>query len=328
VAVTGVMRPPDAVWLVAPLAVVALLVPGWRRPALWGALVAGLVLGCGEWVIEAYVRYGGVGERLHRASAIQGGTGWNFAVDDQIRALDGRTLCRPCDAPWRDPITSAWWFALPFLAAGGAMMPAGLRRRRMLLPLLVASSLSVPYLFLIGYAAPRFLLPSYALLSLPVANCLRALLTAPAGRRRPLLTGLVVAALCGHLAVQFGTMAADVRTNRAMRRAYDAVAARLHAAGVRPPCVLTGDHAVPMAFYARCASRQIGGPDGSITPAALVAAARTRPVAVLVSRGGRPPAFARSWHAVALPDSPAFPGYRGWIAPHGAAGASADPDAP
>ncbi|MYS22743.1 hypothetical protein GA0115240_14446 [Streptomyces sp. DvalAA-14] len=316
VALTGLMRPLDAVWLVIPLALVALFVRGARRPLLFGALAAGLLLGCGEWVVEAYLRYGGLTQRLDRASAIQGGTGWNIAVDDQIRALNGHTLCRPCDVPWRGRITSVWWFALPFLAAGGVAASNRARRRSTaLLPLLVASAMALPYLFRLGYAAPRFLLPAYALLSLPVAACLWALLAAPAGRLRPALTGLIVLALCGHLAVQFATARADVRSNRAMRHAYDAVAARLHAAGVRPPCVLTGDHAVPMAFYTGCSSRQIGGSDGSITPAGLLAAARTRPLAVLVPAGGRPPRYARAWRVITLPDARSFPGYHGYLAP-------------
>lgn len=314
VALTGLMRPPDAIWLVAPLAVVALLVPGGRRPLLWAALAAGVVLGCGEWVIEAYVRYGGLTERLHRASAIQGGTGWNFAVDDQIRALDGRALCRPCDVPWRHRGTSIWWFVLPLPALVGAAAAnrAG-RRDTALLPLLVASSLAVPYLFLIGYAAPRFLLPSYALLALPVAYGLWALATARVGPWRPALAGLVAAALCAHVGVQLSVTRHEAATNRAMRTAYDAVAVALHADGVRPPCLLTGDHAVPMAFYAGCISRQIGGPDGSITRSSVVAAARREPVAVLVPFHHSPPAYARTWHRAALPDTPSFPGYHAYL---------------
>ncbi|WP_322975398.1 hypothetical protein [Actinacidiphila bryophytorum] len=113
VALVGLMRPPDAVWLVLPLAGAALTVRRWRRPALFAVLAAGLLAGCAEWVAEAYVRYGGPTARLHRASAIEGGLGLHFAVDDQIRALDGRTLCRPCDVPWRHRADSAWWFALP-----------------------------------------------------------------------------------------------------------------------------------------------------------------------------------------------------------------------
>jgi hypothetical protein len=314
VTLTGLMRPPDAVWLVAPLAVIALFIPGGRRPLLWAVLAAGVVLGCGEWVVEAYMRYGGLTERLHRGSAMQGGTGWNFAVDDQIRALDGRTLCRPCDVPWTHRRTALWWFVLPLPAIGGAIAAtrAG-RRDTALLPLLVASSLAIPYLFMIDYAAPRFLLPAYALLALPVAYGLWALLTAPVGRWRPALVGLVAAALCCHVVIQLSVTNRVADSSRAMRTAYDGFADALHAAGVRPPCLLTGDHAVPMAFYAGCISRQINGQDTSITPAGVVAAARTKPVAVLVPLHHRPPAYARAWHRVALPDFPSFPGYHAYL---------------
>ncbi len=70
--------------------------------------------------------------------------------------------------------------------------------------------------------------------------------------------------------------------------------------------MLSGDSAVPLAYYAGCASRQLGGPDGSITPAGLRAAARNRPVAVLVALGSHPPAFTAGWRSLALP-GPAGP---------------------
>lgn len=328
VAVTGLMRPPDAVWLVVPPAAAALWVRRWRRPALFAVLGAGLLLGCAEWVIEAYADYGGLAERLRLAGRIQGGIGRHFAVDDQIRALDGRSLCRPCDVPWRHKATAGWWFALPFLTAGGIAATARARSRAVaVLPPLVACGLAFPYLFTIDYAAPRFLLPAYALLALPVAECLWWLTgTVPGavggaapgsvrGHPRPVVTALVAAALVGHLGVQYAVLARAVHNNRVMRRSYDAVAAALHRAGVRPPCVLSGSAAVPLAFYAGCASRDTGGPDASVTPAALVTRARSEPVAVVVAPGGTPPGYARSWASVPLPGAPQLTGYRAYVAP-------------
>jgi hypothetical protein len=316
VVVVGLMRPPDAFWLVAGLVGAALGVRRWRRPALVAALAAGLLLGCGEWVIEAYARYGGLAERLHRAGEIQGGLGWNVAVDDQVRALDGRTLCRPCDVPWRHRGTAAWWFALPLLAAGGTLAAARARRAGTAVTvLLTAAFLAASYLFLIDYAAPRFLLPAYALLALPVAECLWWLVGAARGRLRPVVLALVGAGLLGHLAVQYAVLANAVGNNHAMRRSYDAVVADLRRAGVRPPCLLSGPSAVPMAFHAGCASRQTAGPDASITPAGVVAQARSRSVAVLVPPGQLPPDWARAWRPVRLPDASQFSGYRAFVAP-------------
>jgi hypothetical protein len=317
-ALTGLMRPPDAAWLFLPLAGAALTVRRWRRPALFAVLVAGLLLGCAEWVIEAYVRYGGLSERLSRGSEIQGGIGWHFAVDDQIRSLDGRGLCRPCNVPWRHKATSAWWLALPFLTAGGTLAALRTRgRATAVLPPLVAAFLAFPYLFTIDYAAPRFLLPAYALLALPVAECLRWLVTALAGRTRAraLLTALVAGALLGHLAIQFVVLHRTVSNNRAMRHSYDAVVAGLQRAGVRPPCLISGSYSVPIAFYAGCVSREVGGPDGSITPAGVVAQTGHRSVAVLVPGHQHPPLYARSWAAVPLLGAKGFTGYRAYVAP-------------
>ncbi|SHM21925.1 hypothetical protein [Actinacidiphila paucisporea] len=308
VALVGLMRPPDALWLVLPLAGAALTIRRWRRPALFAVLAAGLLAGCAEWVVEAYVRYGGLAARLHRASAIEGGLGLHFAVDDQIRALDGRTLCRPCDVPWRHRAASAWWFALPLLAAGGAAAAWRGRRATVWLPLLTAAFLAAPYLFTVGYAAPRFLLPAYALLAIPVAECLWWAAVRATGRPRRAVTAVVVVALCGHLAIQGSVLLTAVHGNRRARGEYDAVAAGLRANGVRPPCVLSGDSAVPAAFYAGCASRETAGADRSITADGLLAVARHRPVAVLVAPGDRPPAFARHWRSAALP------GYRAYFA--------------
>ncbi|WP_107060368.1 hypothetical protein [Streptomyces sp. NRRL F-5123] len=313
VALVGLMRPPDAVWLVLPLAGAALTVRRWRHPVVFAVLAAGLLAGCAEWVIEAYVRYGGLAARLHRASAIEGGLGLHFAVDDQIRALDGRTLCRPCDVPWRHRANSAWWFALPLLAAGGAAAAWRGRRATVCLPLLTAGFLAVPYLFTVGYAAPRFLLPSYALLAIPVAECLWRLVRDSAGRLRPVATAAVALALCGHLAVQGGVLLAAVGNNRQAREHYEALAESLHANGVRPPCLLSGDSAVPLAFYAGCASRQTAGSDRSITVAGLLAAAGHRPVAVLVAAGDRAPAFARQWRSAALAAPSGSAAYRAYF---------------
>lgn len=300
VTVVGLMRPPDAAWLVLPLAAAALTVRRWRAPALFVMLAAGVVLGCAEWVVEAYVRYGGVTGRLHRSSAIEGGMGLHLAVDDQVRAMGGRALCRPCNVAWTHRAASFWWFALPVLVACGALVAPRARRTTSWLALVTAGSMSVPYLFTISYAAPRFLLPAYALLAIPVAECLWWLVTGAGGRLRPAATAVVAAVLCTHLAVQGSVLHTATSNNHRSRDRYDAIAARLHAYGVRPPCVLSGASAVPIAFYTGCSSRQTSGPDESITAAALREKARHEPVAYLVHTGGRPPACAAAWRPVPL----------------------------
>ncbi|WP_340385601.1 hypothetical protein U5640_39070 [Streptomyces sp. SS7] len=290
------MRPADAVWATLPLFVLLVGVRRWRHPAPLLALAGGLALGAAEWVIEAYLSYGGLARRLSDASRIQGGLGWNPAVGDQARALAGRTLCRPCTGDLPALVLTLWWWTLPLLAAGAAVVAVRARRpARTLVPLACAASAAFPYLFLIGYAAPRFLLPAYALLAVPVADLLVHAVRAPGRVRRRLTAALVTLALAAHLTVQFVVLDHTVRRTTAAHREWARTAAALHRLGVTPPCLLTGDDYVPLAFYAGCASAATGGHDANTTAAALGRAARSRSVAVLVPPGGTPPAYARSW---------------------------------
>ncbi|MGW1765373.1 hypothetical protein ACWCQL_15045 [Streptomyces sp. NPDC002073] len=315
VAFAALMRPGDAVWLVLPLLCAAVAVPPWRRAVLPAALAVGLVVGGAEWAVEAHLRYGGLLPRLRRASEIQGGLGWNPAFIDQLRSLDGRTLCRPCDVPWSRPVTGLWWFALPPLAAGGLFAAYRTGSGRLVaVPTAVALFLAAPYLLMIGYAAPRFLLPAYALLAIPVALCLDRLFAA--SRTRPLALTALCAALAAHLALQFAVAGAAAARSRADRAAFTAVAAELHRLGVRPPCVLSGTEAVRAAFATGCAARQVyGGHDGSITAGDLASLARTRPTAVLVSGSSPAPRWAHDWHPHLLPEVPGHPAYRAHLAP-------------
>ncbi|GAB1325905.1 hypothetical protein [Streptomyces sennicomposti] len=287
------MRPMDAVWAVLPLLVLA-LAQGNRRPL--AALLAGLVAGSAEWVIEAYAAYGGLLRRLSDASAIQGRLGPHFAVVDQLRSLGGRTLCRPCAGALPHPLITAWWFVLPALAVLGVVLarragrtsPAGVAAA-------CAATAAVPYLFLIGYAAPRFLLPAYALLALPAALALTRLVRRADGAWRPVAAGLAAAGLATHLAVQYAVLTRTVDRTAAAHREWDRTAAELHRLGVRPPCLLTGDNAIPIAFYTGCASAATEGHNANTARAAIEETARRQPVAALVAAQGSPPGYARSW---------------------------------
>ncbi|MEU6160537.1 hypothetical protein [Streptomyces sp. NPDC047130] len=318
VGLVAVMRPADGLWLALPLVAAALLVPAWRRHrALPLVLVAGLALGALPWVVEAYQSYGGLFARLRRAGEIQGGMGLHFAVDDQIRSLVGRTLCRPCVGPWNHRWTALWWFALPLVTAAGIVLArrAG-RGAASVLAAVVAGSLAVTYLFTIDYAAPRFLLPAYALLAVPVAEALVAAVRAVGrtrGRTRVLLGGGLALALLGHVAAQLAVAATVTERSRAQHRELTAVAAELHRLGVRPPCVVSGDQFVPVAYYAGCSSRQpVGGHDGSITVAGLLRLQRSSPLAVITVDGRRPPGYADGWRPVELAG-----GHVAWLPPKG-----------
>ncbi|MFS4097896.1 hypothetical protein [Streptomyces sp. AF1A] len=296
-ALMALMRPMDAVWVVLPLFALGVV----RRPR-WPLLVlsAGLAAGAAEWVVEAYVSYGGLAHRLSAGSAIQGGLGWHLAVVDQLRSLGGRTLCRPCTGALPSPLVTAWWFVLPVLAALGPALAVRARRTAAALPLACAATAAFPYLFLIGYAAPRFLLPAYALLALPVAVALLRLMTAPRRPWRPVAVTLLCVGLAIHLAVQLSVLVPTARGATASHQGYARAADALHRLGVRPPCLLTGDDAIPIAFYAGCASAATAGHNANATADAIARTALREPVAALVPTGSRPPGYARDWTWVPL----------------------------
>jgi hypothetical protein len=120
-AVAALMRPGDAFWIWLPLFAAALLVRPWRRVAVLLALVAGAVLGAAQWIIEAFLRYGGPLERLRTSSAIEGGIGWHpRGIRYELHALNGPLLCRPCGASVGHSPSILWWFAVPVLSPAGS----------------------------------------------------------------------------------------------------------------------------------------------------------------------------------------------------------------
>ncbi|MEV7380030.1 hypothetical protein [Streptomyces lydicus] len=391
VAVAGLMRPLDAVWLSLPLFAAALCVPAWRRSTVLLAVPAGLVLGCAEWIVEAFTSYGGLLARLRQAGEIQGGLGWHPSFGDHARALQGKTLCRPCDLAWDQPVTAVWWFALPLAVAGavwaasrahepggtlhrygpvwpiprgrapgsgrrelglepvrlgtlglnpvravglgldGAMHrygpawppsslrdPGGARHRYgpgpIALPALVGLCLALPYLLMVDYAAPRFLLPAYALLLMPAAWFLYWLTLLPRRRHGWAIAALVLALLAHEgmqLAILYKMHRATVRAQHDVGR----IVGTLRTAGVRPPCAVSGEEAVRLAYGIRCAARQTGGHDASISPAGLTRLGARHPAAVVLAAGRKPPRYARDWRPVRLPPTPGLKRLSAYLSP-------------
>ncbi|WKX68852.1 hypothetical protein [Streptomyces sp. XD-27] len=296
-AAVTLVRTPDGGWLALPLLVAAVAVRAWR-PAL-PALVAGPALGALQWVIEAYVRFGGIGERLRISSATEGDMGLHWNIGAVLRSLNGPLLCRPCaSALGPHPLLTLWWLALPPLAAA-ALAVAWRDRRRApaVLPVVCAAALSFSYLFLIGYSAPRFLLPAYALLALPVAGLA---LRVARGVREPVVRRRVAAALGGvlalHLASQLVVLAHTTESTAASAARYQRAAADLRELGLRPPCLVTGYRALPVSYAAGCASAQLRGNNRSTTEPELLRRAARVPTAVLLEPGrSTAPRYARGW---------------------------------
>jgi hypothetical protein len=197
VAAAALLRPGDAVWLVLALGLAWSAVREWRRRDVILAVAGGLGLGLAQWVAEAFMRYGGLLHRIEEASRIQGRLRPTWGFVHEFAALNGPLLCRPCTISIRYPYLAFWWLALPFAAAGGLLVS---RRLGLVRPYALACvagvGLAAQYLFLVGYGAPRFLLPAYAVLALPVALLLYRIASS-----RRMAAVLIVIGVAGQLVV-------------------------------------------------------------------------------------------------------------------------------
>lgn len=284
VAFVALVRPGDAVYLAVPLVAAAVVVPAWRSWRLGFAVVAGLVAGGAEWAAEAVVRFGGVTSRLHEAGAEQSGFGLHFALLDELKALNGPTLCRPCTVGYRQPELDLWWLLLPVLVLLGVW--AARRTGRLggtLLPAVVGCCLAAQYLFMIDYSAPRFLLPAYAVLAIPVADGLSWLISGVRFDLRPAMAAVVACLMFTQVTIQHYVLDHEAGGTVTFHDDYTTIASRLAAHGVRAPCLVTGVQYIPIAYVAGCASAGSGAGAGA-----------TR--VLLLVTGHRPPAYARHWH--------------------------------
>ncbi|WP_078591812.1 hypothetical protein [Streptomyces megasporus] len=288
-AVVTLMRPNDGAFVAAPLFLAALLVPAWRGPGRLLSVAGGVAVGALPWVVEAHLRFGGVGRRLAEASDAQGGTRPVLSLAANLTSLDGPLLCRPCagDGVWWAAVE--WWPLLVLFTALGmwATRRAGSPVAPLWLAVAVAASATAQYFFLVAYAAPRFLLPGYALLAVPAA--LGLLAAADRARRSHATAAALALVLAFHLAVQLGLAHTHGDIQQRAREDWRRVTTVLREHGVRPPCALGGSgSAIPVAHLAGCTTAE--------------ADARTRADA-LVLRGGEAPRWARDWPRYPVPDT-------------------------
>ncbi|WP_236067475.1 hypothetical protein [Streptomyces brasiliscabiei] len=296
-AVVTLMRPNDGAAVAASLLLAAVLMPtprdhGRLRKRV-SAVAAGLVAGALPWVVEAELRFGGTRHRLAEAGEVQGGLGVVFSLRAHLTALDGPLLCRPCTGDSvRLPVTE-WWVLLPLLVGLGFW--AERRARRSAAPLwpavavAVAVATAAPYLFFVPYAAPRFLLPAYALLAVPAAVGLLAVVHRARTRRSLLPTAVLTLALLGHWGLQVDLVHTHAGIQQRARGDWDRIASVLREHGVQPPCVLSGNRStIPIAHTAGC----------TVTETDPLA----RPDA-LVLRERKPPRWARDWQVFPVPDT-------------------------
>jgi hypothetical protein len=306
-AAVALFRPSDSFWLAAVLGLAVLYrqltnrhrrLAGWRRvgatAAPLGALAVGELAGMAQWIAESYSRYGDPLQRAREASAIQSSK-LSDHVGNAMSVLHGPPFCSVrCEAQVSG-LDIAFWSVLLLTTVLGLVVAYQENRLRIaLLCVGTAVGLALTYLFLVPISAPRFLLPAYALLVLPIAGGLLALPRLLPHRSRQLTVGLVLAT-AGYLAGEQIVLAHILRDNT--RGFSTHAAAALRDAGVRPPCLVVGSNSVEVAFLLGCHPRYPKLPTNDHVPPAVAEALRSKGKTVGVVAGRKPPesSYVQDW---------------------------------
>ncbi|MFC9969278.1 hypothetical protein ACFVH6_00085 [Spirillospora sp. NPDC127200] len=312
-AVMSLLRPMDAPWTALPLVAAALVYRPWRRVGPLAAVAAGSAVGWGHWLYDAHARFGGPARRLELIDQVNGG-GLHFLLLRHVESFGSTALV--C----RDGEPDCGGYTAPAVLLACALPPLVLlglwaSRRAGTAPVMVLATgtavvVAVPYLFLTGHANPRYLLPSEALLALPVAAGLWWL----AGRGdRPGRVAIVGAVVFAHLAGQAAVAAVFADRTERERRPIAEAGAKLRALGVGSPCFLYGYEAPELGYLARCGAWGVYPgvlPEGAAAKAVQKRLAKERKAGrkvVVVAMEERPGDFPRGWRRVRLlPDRPLY----------------------
>jgi hypothetical protein len=244
-----VMRPQNVVFIMGPAILAVIVVPGWRQLRIVAAMAVGTMLGFLEWIVGAYVWYGGLAERLHQAGQEPPPLRIYFSLGTQVKVLSGPWYCIPpagCHG-WVMPGESVWWVAFLGVAVLGVVVTwRTAARTSAVLAAVTAVWVIALYAFLVPFGAPRYLLPSLALMSVLAADAVAWLVT-KARWRRAAVAFACVFLLSGIISQRF--VLQQLAAAEKSGRPYLAQAAQLRDLGVRPPCVV-GSTAV--AYYLGC----------------------------------------------------------------------------
>jgi hypothetical protein len=300
----ALVRPTDSLLVMAPLFAIALVVTRLRCLKVLAAAAIGELMGWLPWVIEGYVRFGGPVERL-RAAETSGPDGLNLRSSNLLifpRLLDGTPeyCCSggtPADAGPVPEALTTWLVGVLLIAALGVVWSVSEHRlAEMMLVCLPAVLLAAFYLLLPGFTTLRFLLPTFALLSLSVAFALVHAMR----RWRKTAAVIIAAALVGHVAPMLFLAERQMDASWRRRSVQVRVAAALQPLVNQRPCLVIANPPTPLAFYLGCDAQSSRT---SKHQPQRVTQARAEGVFVLALLSGPPPpgSYTSSWQQVRIP---------------------------
>lgn len=252
------LRPQNVVFLMGPVILACLVVRRWRNFRMLAAMAVGTALGFAEWVAGAYLWFGGLTERINLAGQEPPPLHLYFALLTQVRYMNGSWYCSTGCSQWAVPAETPWWIA--FLAIAVLGLWAGWHRSAMKASSVLAGASALWvflfYAFLVPFGAPRYLLPTYALMSILVADGIVWAVTESRWRKfsesrwRKLVAAAACLFLLGGIASQ-RVILQHQAAYQAVTRQFQAEAQELAKIGVHPPCVLDN---TSIAYYLGCSA--------------------------------------------------------------------------
>jgi hypothetical protein len=316
----ALLRPTDSVLVFGPLFVCALLVPRLRQIRTLCALAVGVLLGLLPWVVEAYSRFGGP---LARLAAAEKAGPKGLSIDSSRlsilpRLLDGAPAYCCLEAPATNAgpipvIFTIWLLAGAVIAALGVVVAA--RRGQLpevLLVWLPAGLLAAFYTVLPSFTTLRFLLPVFALLSIPVGLALVSGLTASRGAGRKAMAALLAAGMVAHLGLMVHTADRVLEQHARSRIKTLQLSDALRPLVDGQPCLVAGVAPRATAYYLGCAVHS--GRPKPYTPRRVQEAQSAGHIVLWVlHRPPRADTTIGSWQKVAIPGMP--PGWQVYLPP-------------
>jgi len=252
------LRPQNVVFLMGPVILACLVVRGWRNFRVLAAMAIGTALGFAEWLVGAYLWFGGLTERINLAGQEPPPLHLYFALLTQVRYMNGSWYCSTGCSQWAVPAETPWWIAFLAVAILGLWVAWHRSAMKASSVLAGASALWVflLYAFLVPFGAPRYLLPTYALMSILVADGIVWAVTESRWRRvsESRWRKIVAAAACLFLLggiVSQRVILQHQAAYQSVTRQFQAEAQELRKIGVHPPCVLDN---TSIAYYLGCSA--------------------------------------------------------------------------
>jgi hypothetical protein len=248
------MRPQNVVFLMGPAILACLIVRRWRNIRVLVAMAVGTGLGFVEWLAGAYLWFGGLFERINLAGGEPPSLRPYFALGTQLRFLNGPWYCSSGCTGWSAPQETPWWLA--FLAIAILGMWVGWHRSAMKASSVLAGATALwvflLYAFLVPFGAPRYLLPTYALMSILIADGIVWAVTESHWRKLAAVAACVF--LLGGIVSQRVILQHQAAYQTTSRQ-FQTQAQDLEKTGVHPPCVLDN---TSIAYYLGCSAPWTG----------------------------------------------------------------------